>query len=137
MTEQRTPSVSAVLPAYNESAGIGEVVPRAARALTRLGVPNPQIIVVDDGSRDGTADAARQGATPGVALDVIAHDVNRGYGAALRTGFDAAERDAVWLMDSDGQFDPDDLERLLPHYQPDRMVVGYRIRRNDPVIRRL
>jgi glycosyltransferase involved in cell wall biosynthesis len=128
--------VTAVLPAYNEEAVIADVVRRTAAAMLKLGVPDPEIIVVDDGSKDATARCARSKAPVGVEVRVIAHPLNRGYGAALRTGFENARGDAVWLMDSDGQFDPGDLARLLPHYRADRVVCGYRIRRSDKAVRR-
>jgi len=130
------PRISAVLPAYNEEAVIADVIRRTAAAMLEMGVPDPEIIVVDDGSRDATAQRARVKAPVGVEVRVIAHPVNRGYGAALRTGFENARGDAVWLMDSDGQFDPGDLGKLLPHYRVDRVVCGYRIRRSDKAVRR-
>jgi glycosyltransferase involved in cell wall biosynthesis len=131
------PSVTAVLPAYNEAAVIADVVAGAAAAMLAAGIPDPEIVVVDDGSTDRTAELAPSRVPPAVRVRVIHHALNRGYGAALRTGFDAASGDAVWLMDSDGQFDPADLGRLLPHYGTDRLVAGYRIRRNDAMLRRL
>jgi glycosyltransferase involved in cell wall biosynthesis len=131
------PRITAVLPAFNEEAVIADVVKRTAHAMLTLGVPHPEIVVVDDGSLDATVQRALSQVPPGVRVRVISHGINRGYGAALRTGFDAAEGEAVWLMDSDGQFDPVDLGRLLEQYQPDRIVAGYRIRRNDPAVRRL
>ena len=130
------PSVSAVLPAYNEEAVITETVRRTAAALAELGVVDFEILVIDDGSSDATAARAAAAGTPGTRLRVISHPHNRGYGAALRTGFDAATRDAVFLMDSDGQFDPIEIARLLALYGPDRVVCGYRIRRRDTWVRR-
>ncbi|MFN2569109.1 MAG: glycosyltransferase family 2 protein [Candidatus Dormibacteria bacterium] len=130
------PSISAVLPAFNEAAVIAAVVRGAAEALARSRVPSCEIIVVDDGSGDGTAEEVRRGAPAEVRVRVISHDRNRGYGAALRTGFTAARHEPVWLMDGDGQFDPADLARLLPHYAPDVAVLGYRERRQDPWLRR-
>ena len=127
------PSVSAVLPAYNEEAVIAETVRRTAAALTDLGVVDFEILVIDDGSKDATA-ARASGA--GARVRVVSHPRNRGYGAALRTGFDAATRDAVFLMDSDGQFDPTEISRLLAMYGPDRVICGYRIRRKDTWARR-
>ncbi|MGA8360012.1 MAG: glycosyltransferase family 2 protein, partial [Candidatus Dormiibacterota bacterium] len=67
---------------------------------------------------------------------VVSHHRNRGYGAALRTGFEAATCDAVFLMDSDGQFDPTEISRLLALYGRDRVVCGHRIRRKDTWARR-
>ena len=127
------PSISAVLPAYNEEAVIAETVRRTAAALAELGVSDFEILVIDDGSGDATAARA---AHAGTHVRVVSHPRNRGYGGALRTGFDAATRDAVFLMDSDGQFDPNEISRLLALYGPDRVICGYRIRRRDTWVRR-
>lgn len=130
-----SPSISAVLPAFNEEAVISGVVQETARALSEC-TSRFEIVVVDDGSRDGTARRARE-AVADATVRVISHSVNQGYGAALRSGFDAARCEAVWLMDADAQFDPAELRLLLPHYAPDRIVAGYRIHRQDSVMRRL
>jgi glycosyltransferase involved in cell wall biosynthesis len=131
------PSVSAVLPAYNEEAVIAETVTRTAGALTELGVADFEILVIDDGSKDATAARASSANDAGTRVRVVSHPRNRGYGAALRTGFDAATCEAVFLMDSDGQFDPTEISRLLAMYGPDRVICGYRIRRKDTWARRL
>lgn len=129
-------SISAVLPAYNEEAVIRDVARRTAQALAALGMERYEVIVVDDGSSDRTAEEA--GSLSGeLAVRVISHPRNRGYGGALRTGFDAAECEAVWLMDSDGQFDPADISLLVPEYGDTTVVAGYRANRRDSVARRL
>jgi glycosyltransferase involved in cell wall biosynthesis len=131
------PSVSAVLPAYNEEAVIAETVTRTAGALTELGVADFEILVIDDGSKDATAARASSANGAGTRVRVVSHPRNRGYGAALRTGFDSATCEAVFLMDSDGQFDPTEISRLLAMYGPNRVICGYRIRRKDTWARRL
>jgi glycosyltransferase involved in cell wall biosynthesis len=131
------PSISAVLPAFNEEAVIAETVQRTGDALVALGIADFEILVVDDGSSDATAARAASAAAPGRRVRVVSHPRNRGYGAALRSGFDAATREAVFHMDSDGQFDPAEISRLLALYGPDKVVSGYRIRRNDTLLRRL
>ncbi len=128
------PSISVVLPAYNEEAVIGETVARTDRALTDLGIVDFEILVIDDGSSDATAARA---SSAGSHVRVVSHPRNRGYGGALRTGFDSATREAVFLMDSDGQFDPNEISRLLALYGRDRVICGYRIRRKDTWVRRL
>jgi glycosyltransferase involved in cell wall biosynthesis len=130
------PSISAVLPAYNEEAVIDETVRRTAAALIEIGITDFEILVIDDGSSDATAARASAADGAGSRVRVVSHPRNRGYGAALRTGFDAATREAVFLMDSDGQFDPTEIARLLAMYGPDRVVCGYRIRRKDTWARR-
>jgi glycosyltransferase involved in cell wall biosynthesis len=133
----RPPSVSAVLPAYNEEAVIAETLRRTHAALAGLGAPAFEVIVVDDGSTDSTRSRCVDiaAALPGVR--VVSHPVNRGYGAALRTGFEAARCDAIFLMDSDGQFDPADIRLLLALWSPTAVVCGCRAKRRDPLIRRV
>lgn len=135
-------SVSAVLPAHNEIAVIAGVVEHTYDALHAAGIAAFEVVVVDDGSTDGTGDAVRAVAerlsrAKRSRISVVTHSVNRGYGAALRTGFEQARHDVVWLMDSDGQFDPSDLPILLSAWQPGKFVAGYRARRADPLSRRL
>ncbi len=128
------PSISAVLPAYNEEENLPRTTRAAVAALARL-TPDFEVIIVDDGSRDGTAAVARKLAEemPGVRL--VPHTVNQGYGQALATGFDAATKELVFFTDSDGQFDLDELERLLQHIHEADLVIGYRAPRRDPYIR--
>lgn len=130
-------SISAVLPAFNESGVIVDVVRRTAAALERSGVERYEVVVVDDGSTDRTGDLVRRLADELKGVRCVAHEHNRGYGAALRTGFEAASCDLVWLLDSDGQFDPADLHVLLDAWEPGTLVAGYRIARRDSALRRL
>lgn len=133
----RIPSISAVLPAYNEVAVIAQTVRRTHAALRGCGVTDFEVIVVDDGSLDGTGAAVQAVRAELDRIVVVSHDHNRGYGAALRTGFETARHEAVFLMDSDAQFDPADLALLLPSWDQDTLVAGYRARRRDPLMRRL
>ncbi|MGP8161781.1 MAG: glycosyltransferase family 2 protein [Candidatus Dormibacteria bacterium] len=131
------PSVSAVLPAYNEEAVIAHTLVRTHAALAALALPTFEVIVVDDGSTDSTARRCLEVAAELGGIRVVSHRENRGYGAALRTGFEQAAGDAIFLMDSDGQFDPADLRLLLPHWSSTAVVCGCRAERRDPFIRRL
>jgi glycosyltransferase involved in cell wall biosynthesis len=128
-----TVDISAVMPAYNEEANLEQSVGRMASAL-QVVTRGFEIIVVDDGSQDGTAAVLERlkGAHPN--LRVIRHSANRGYGAALRSGFDAARFGWVFLMDADNQFDPAEIELLLARAADADIVAGYR---KHPLLRRL
>lgn len=109
--------LSIVLPAYNEEGSIGEVVCR----ILRLGLPDAEVLVVDDGSTDDTAEeAAGQGAR------VVRHPYNKGNGAAIKTGIRAAQGGVLVMMDADGQHDPTEIEGLTAPIGEYDMVVGAR-----------
>jgi glycosyltransferase involved in cell wall biosynthesis len=134
--EMARPTLSLVMPAYNEAGNIERAVRAAAAAGAQAGTY--EVVVVDDGSRDATAERlAALEAEMGPLLRVVRHENNRGYGAALRTGFDAAVKRYVFYMDGDGQFDINDLDKLLPLATEDAIVTGFRIERRDPFVRRL
>jgi dolichol-phosphate mannosyltransferase len=102
------PRLSLVLPAYNEQDGIRQAITEADDALGRL-CDAYEILVVDDGSRDATSDIAHDEASRRPNVRVLRHSTNRGYGAALRSGFEAARFDLVAFTDADCQFHLDDL----------------------------
>jgi glycosyltransferase involved in cell wall biosynthesis len=134
----RVAALSYFFPAHDEAQNIEALVDEALQALPAL-ADAFEIIAVDDGSKDGTAAIADRLATehPGV-FRVVHHPVNRGYGAALRSGFAAAAHPLIAFTDGDRQFRVADLSRLLDRAaagdRPD-VVVGYRLRRADPTIR--
>jgi len=129
-------ALSVVLPAYNEAANLRATVEGALEVLRGLG-GRFEVIVVDDGSRDGTgalADALAR-ATP--EIRAVHHPHNRGYGAAIRSGFTAATLPWLFFTDADGQFDLRELPTLLSETARADVVAGYRLRRQDPWFRRL
>lgn len=128
--------VSLVIPAYNEAAGIRQAVLEAGETLPRL-APDFEVLVVDDGSRDATAALVRDLAPGRPWLRLLRHFRNRGYGAALRTGFEAARFELVAFTDADCQFHLDDLALLLSHVESCPVVVGYRLKRCDRWLRKL
>jgi glycosyltransferase involved in cell wall biosynthesis len=124
------PAISLVLPAYNEAENIERAVRAAAAAGALAGAY--EVVVVDDGSRDDTvARLAALAPELGSSLRVIRHERNRGYGAALRTGFAAADGDLVFYTDSDNQFDLSEMAGVLPLMSEWDAVLGYRIARKD------
>jgi len=128
--------LSVVLPAYNEEANIERVV-RGVIAYLEPKHIDYEILPVDDGSADQTAQIIDRLQQECPRVRAQHHPQNRGYGAALRTGFDAAVKRYVFYMDGDGQFDIKDLDQLLPLASEDVIVTGYRIERRDPFVRRL
>ena len=120
--------VVVVMPAYNAE----ETLKRTYDEVMAQGVVD-LVIVVDDASHDDTLSIAR------TLPDTIvhAHDANRGYGGALKSGFAAARKDYVFFTDGDGQFDVAEIDRLLPLVPEHDVVVGYRLTRAEGGLRSL
>jgi glycosyltransferase involved in cell wall biosynthesis len=127
--------LSVILPAYNEEDSIAVVVRRALDVLPEV-APDHEVVVVDDGSSDGTA-AVVEGllAEHHPRLRLIRHTGNQGYGAAIRSGFRHARGDLLFYTDSDNQFDIGELRWFLPAIRDCDVVVGFRVYRYDTVLR--
>ena len=130
------PSLSIVLPCYDEAPNVAAAVAEADAAGSRFATEH-EIIVVDDGSRDRTRAIADSTALLNPRVRVVAHERNRGYGAAVRSGIEASRSEWVLLTDADLQFDLSELLLLVPLAADSDLVAGYRIDRADPVARRL
>jgi glycosyltransferase involved in cell wall biosynthesis len=128
--------ISLVLPAHNEEPNIRTVVEEAKEVLPTA-FTDYEVIVVNDGSKDRTLEIAEAMANEDSHVRVVNHPVNRGYGAALTSGFNAATGDYVMFMDSDRQFDINDIHNLTPFVEEYDIVAGYRLKRNDPAHRLL
>ena len=128
--------ISAIFPAYNDGGTIGELVEKTFRLLETTG-RDFEIVVVDDGSKDNTAAVLKATeAKLGARVRIVRHPQNRGYGAALRSGFKAARKELVFYTDGDGQYDPCELSLLLPQMTSSiDLVNGYKIKRHDPLYR--
>lgn len=109
--------ISVVLPAYNEAASIGELVKQTRKVVSG----QAEIIVIDDGSTDQTAEIAKA-----AGAFVIKHPYNKGNGATVKTGARSASRDIVIFMDSDGQHDPSDITALAAMMDEYDLVIGSR-----------
>jgi glycosyltransferase involved in cell wall biosynthesis len=124
-------SITAFFPAYNDAGTIGDLVIAALQTLRQI-TPDYEVLVVNDGSTDDTARVLAQLAREQPRLRVITHPVNRGYGAALRTGFAAARKAWVFYTDGDGQYDPRELLQLVAALREDVDIVnGYKRLRHD------
>src|SRR6202140_509902 len=127
--------LSVFFPAYNDSGTIASMVIRAVKAASEL-TPDYEIIVVDDGSADGTAEIADELARTYPQVRAVHHPKNRDYGAALRTGFRSATKELIFYTDGDAQYDPAELSILWAKMTPDAdLVNGYKISRADPLHR--
>jgi glycosyltransferase involved in cell wall biosynthesis len=133
------PSISAVLPAYDEEAIIEGTVRHVADLLRDL-VDDFEIVVTNDGSKDCTGEilAELEARVPDLHLRVVTHEYNRGYGEALASGFDVATKDLIFFTDGDKQFDVSELGGFLAALN-DRtdLIIGWRQRRADPPLRLL
>ena len=129
-------SLTLVLPAFNEEPNIDAVV-RESLATLPLFADSYEIIVVDDGSRDRTGELVARWAATNQPVRLVSHARNRGYGAALASGFRASTGDFVMFMDADRQFDIRDLRLLAPFAGEYDIVAGFRMERSDPLHRRV
>ena len=130
-------SVSAFFPCYNDEATIGTVV-RSVAAVLDAGDYDAEIIVVNDGSSDGSERVLKELTESEPRLRVVTHEHNRGYGGALLSGFAASTKQWVFYTDGDGQFDPGELARLLQLAADDVDVVqGYKLGRADTIVRKI
>ncbi len=128
------PSISLVLPAYNEADNIEPLVAEATQALQAV-TDDFEIIVVDDGSRDPTADVTRRVMAGNPHVRLVQHPVNQGFGAAVFSGFTAATRDWIFYTDADRQFVLGELARFVPLMDRADLIAGYRAPRRDPFLR--
>jgi glycosyltransferase involved in cell wall biosynthesis len=135
-SETRLPALSYFFPAHNEAANLAGLVEEALATLPAL-AEEFEIVIVDDGSKDATPALADELAAAHPEVRAVHHPVNLGYGAALRSGFAAARFDYLAFTDGDRQFKVADLGRLMEQLQAGEAdaVVGYRIRRADPLVR--
>ena len=116
----KKPPVTVILPAYNEAGVVGDTV----RRIKELH-PDFEVLVIDDGSTDGTMEAAMS-----AGANVWPHPYNIGNGAAVKTGLRCAQGEWVVMMDADGQHQPEDIARLLEDKDRYDMVVGARTRQS-------
>jgi glycosyltransferase involved in cell wall biosynthesis len=123
-----TPVLSIVIPAFNEANNVGPVVREVVEVLARRQMSSVELILVDDGSTDGTAAELQRLKAIFSCVAVVSHAVNRGFGAALRSGYQASRGQFVTLLTSDGEFDPEEVLDLFAAIGEDDLVLSRRIR---------
>jgi glycosyltransferase involved in cell wall biosynthesis len=129
-------SVSVFFPCYNEQDNVAGVVEQALAVLQKVSA-DFEVIIVDDGSSDATGQIADEISRRDGRTRVVHHPTNRGYGAALQSGFNAATKELIFYMDGDGQFDMNEMPPLLPLMVEYDIVSCYRLNRRDPLMRRI
>lgn len=123
--------LTVVLPTYNEEIAVGNVLQKIHEYLKGV-ADNFEVVVVNDGSVDRTREVVLEAKGKGCSeIRLIEHKSNKGYGEALRSGFNAAIGDWILLMDADGQFDIGELESFLPYVKSYDVIIGYRQQRAD------
>lgn len=128
--------LSVFFPTYNEEGNIANTV-LAAKEVLEKKADKWEIIIVEDGSKDNTPQIADEIADLDSRIRVIHHKPNRGYGGALKSGYEAAKYKWVAFTDSDGQFKFAEISKFIKRFGDADLILGYRIRRKDPFVRKL
>lgn len=128
------PSISVFFPAYNDEKSIPILIKKVEPMLKKY-TSDYEIIIVDDKSPDNLAKVADNLAKKNKHIKVVHHKTNKGYGGALKSGFKTASKDLIFYTDGDGQYDPSEIARLLPHINKYDMVNGYKMKRSDNIAR--
>ena len=129
-------SLSIFFPCYNESENVGAMIEQAVKVGEEYGA-DYEVVVVDDGSKDDSAQIVQSWSKKNPRVRLVQHEKNLGYGAALRTGFKNVTKDLVFLTDGDNQFHLTDIDKLFSKIDGCDVVTGFRIVRQDKAHRRL
>jgi len=129
-------SLSVIFPAFNEEKNIENTLLNSIDYMNSR-FKDFEIIVVDDGSTDGTSILVKKYTNKYPTIILKTHDRNYGYGQALKTGFDIANKQFIFFMDSDGQFDISDIDNFVNHISNSKVIIGYRYNRADPINRKI
>jgi len=130
------PNISIFFPTYNEQETISEVIVKTVRVMREV-AGNYEVIIVNDGSTDDTPKIAQRLSKKNKNIKIVTHAVNRGYGAALRSGITNSKYELIFYTDADMQFDISEIKKLLPLIGEADIVSAYRLNRQDPLMRKI
>lgn len=133
---QKIPELSIFFPFWNEEKNIKSVVEKAIVVAKKV-AKKYEILMIDDGSTDKTAEIARKIEKKYPFTKLISHFPNRGYGSALKEGFSKSKFNLVVFNDGDGQFDFNEVTKLLDKIANNDIVIGFREKRRDSLVRHL
>jgi glycosyltransferase involved in cell wall biosynthesis len=128
--------LSVFFPAYNEEENVEKMCSSLKKILPQV-AEDFEIIIVNDGSKDRTKEIADRLAQEDDHIWTVHHEKNLGYGAAVQSGIKACRKEVLFFTDGDGQFDVSQLSQFVPHISNHDGVIGYRLIRRDPLIRKL
>lgn len=128
--------ISAFFPAHNEEANIEELTKKTVKVLSEI-CDDYEVIIVNDGSKDKTKEVAENLAKQDSHIRVLSHETNKGYGAALKTGFYNSRFEWIFFTDGDGQFDVSEIKELVKNVDKADLITGYRKKRQDSFIRKI
>jgi glycosyltransferase involved in cell wall biosynthesis len=131
MNKDKLSSLSIFFPAYNEEGNIATTLIDARNAAVEV-ADTYEIVVVDDGSTDRTAEVVKELQKFDSNIHLVSHKTNRGYGASVKTGLKACKMDWIFFTDSDGQFHYDELHKFVTASRKADLIIGYRKKRMDP-----
>lgn len=126
--------LSIFFPAYNEEKNIEDVINETLAVADEI-AEKYEIVIVNDASKDNTKAIVENIARTNPMVRCVSHPINRGYGGALKTGFESAKYNYVFFSDADRQFSIDQLKKFIPLADEADLVIGYRINRQDPFYR--
>ena len=129
-------SLSIFFPCHNEYENLDSMIEQSIQVGEDYGV-DYEVLVVDDGSKDGSGEKVKSWSAKNPRVRLIQHDKNLGYGAALRTGYENVQKDLVFMTDGDNQFHLADIDKLFSKIDSCDVVVGFRLSRQDQPHRRL
>ena len=128
--------ISAFFPAHNEEANVEALTRKTADVLSKI-CEDYEVIIVNDGSKDKTKELGEALCKENPHVKLVNHEVNQGYGAALKSGFYNAQFEWIFFTDGDNQFDVGEIPKLAELAKDNDMVVGFRMDRKDPFHRKL
>lgn len=134
--DKKIRELSVFFPAYNEEKNIKSTVLNAKKVLERV-ASKWEILVINDGSEDKTAEVVRDLEKKDKRIKLVSHKVNKGYGGALKTGFERGKYEWIAFTDSDGQFDFSEIEKFIAKKETSDFILGYRLKRADSFIRKV